>query len=1069
MSSENASPVDAPHVNPARAEGAQGNEASQCLVVAIGTSAGGLAACTTLLQHVPIDTGLAFVVVQHLDPNHESHLVELLAKATAMPVVKIEDGMAVLPDRVHVIPADAGLGITGDVLQLLPRGADRPPMPIDGFLRALAEDRGNNAVAVILSGSGTDGSLGVQAIREHGGITMAQEPTDAAFDGMPRSAVATGCIDRTMTAEQLGGELAHICTGLRRGRGPADQDAMRDLLSLLRAATGVDFTQYRRTTVGRRLWRRITLQGLSELRQYVDHVRANPGELQELARDLLISVTRFFRDPHVFAFLAQTVFPDLIRRAASDGQVRIWVPGCSTGEEAYSLAITFVETASRMHSTVTCQVFATDINETVLDKARRATYLENIAADVSSEQLARFFTRSDGGYRINRALRDLCVFSRHDLLCDPPLSRMDMVSCRNLLIYFEQSQRHALSLLHFALEPRGYLLLGRSETAASCPELFEAADKEMRLFQARRPVAGSTLHRSGWPRDARHRQHPNLVAESADTASAYEELIAANEELQSLNEELESSKEEIESINEELTTLNQELRSRNEALHVANAFAEATLDTVRSALLVLDRKQRVLNANRSFYRMFHLTAEEVEHRPLVEVSAELFGNPAIQRVLEQAQGTGHRQEDIEVGLDAPGREHRILLMNVRPFAPGDLMLLSVDDVTQLRQIEADQRQSQKMEAVGLLAAGVAHDFNNLLTVVLSGTQLTLDSLPVDSEARTLLADVASAAQRAADLTHQLLSYAGKSRVLVERVVLSDTVAQAANLLHASIPMQVQLRLDLERDLQPLLADPSQMHQIVGNLLKNAIEAVGNRPGTVLVRTGKQRVSRGEIEGFEPNSRIPPGDYVFLEVQDTGLGMSAATRRRMFDPFFTTKFTGRGLGLAAVQGIVRQHNGTIAVHSVPDRGTSIRVLLAMALPGRTVAAQPESKAPPTGSGTVLVVDDEPMVLGMTQAALQSFGYEVLAASSGAQALEFLRQEEHVGAVVLDATMPGMDGVETLHAMRALRPDLPVLVCSGLGDAATEDAFADSVVNGFLHKPYSIRQLREKLAACMSSGN
>ncbi len=1051
----------------------QGRAPDPVPVVAIGTSAGGLAACTSFLEHVPTDTGLAFVIVQHLDPSHESHLVELLAKATSMPVVQITNGTDLIPNRVHVIPPAAVLTIAAGRLQLLPRESPRLPMPIDTFLRALAEDRREDAIAVILSGAGSDGSLGVEAVWDRGGFVLAQEPLDAAFDSMPRRAIATGCVDSVLPAAELGPMIARISRGstlLRAPRPPHSDERPEDralkgeLIQRLRRATGIDFGQYRSSTVDRRLRRRVSLRGFPGLREYSDHVRDDPGELQSLARDLLIPVTRFFRDPEAFDSLAQTAFPDLIRRAAADPVVRIWVPGCSTGEEAYSIAMTFMETAQRMQSAVTCQVFATDVNDTLLKQARRATYPQHIEADVSRERLARFFTRTNDHFHVQRDIRDLCAFSRHDLLSDPPLSRMDLVSCRNLLIYVASGQRRALGALHFALEPGGYLLLGRSESVGAAPELFEAVGTDTGLFRARASVIGRRSARVGGARDARRRAPTVRLHDVPDLASAYEEIIAANEELQGLNEELESSKEEIEAANEELMTLNQELRSRNAALDVARGFSEATIDMVRSGLVVLDRDQVVVNANRSFYRMFHLDAPHAERRRLSEVVPAYFQSPAVVRLLQQLRTTDLVLEDVEVEFDLPGHGRRVMVMNALRFTPGEMYLLSIDDVTVTQQLAADRQQSQKMEAIGHLAAGVAHDFNNLLTVVLGGAQVALLDLPKESPIRPILERVGVAARRAADLTHQLLAYAGKSRAYVESVDLSDLVTQSANLLHASIPSHVKLRLDLERNLPRLLADRSQMHQVVVNLVTNAIEAVGDAAGGVLVRTGRQMVTPGEAPGPGPCDRLPPGEYVFLEVQDTGAGMTPQTQRQMFDPFFTTKFTGRGLGLAAVQGIVRQHRGTVLVTSVVGRGTAVRVLLAISQDPETTATTGGGPPLPRGTATILVVDDEPLVLGSTQLALESLGYRVVTATGGAEALRSLRSGSGIAAVVLDAVMPGMGGIATLNGIRDIDPHVPVLVCSGLGDVATEQAFADQGVAGFLHKPFTLHDLAARIAAC-----
>jgi two-component system CheB/CheR fusion protein len=459
-------------------------------VVGVGASAGGLEAFTALLEHLPTDTGMAFVLIRHPDPRIESMPSHLLSRATAMPVGEAGDGTLLAPNRVYVIPPNSGMTVSGLALGLTP-GDSAGPQPVDSFLRSLARSHRNKAVAVILSGSGSDGALGVQAIREEGGVALAQDPQSARFDGMPRGAISTGCVDFVLSPERLAGELARIAREPRLiNRGAAEEDAgfrasernLADILDLLRAGSRVDFSLCRQTTVRRRMLRRLVLLGLESPADYVRRLKGNPEELHALAQDLLIRVARFFRDPGVFEVLSRRVFPNLIRRAPPGRGVRVWVPGCSTGEEAYSVAICFTEVAERMESRVPLQVFATDANQAAIEQARRGAYLENIAADVSSDRLERFFVRTGREFQVGKSLRELCIFSRHDLLRDPPFSRMDLVSCRNLLIYLDLPHTRWLSLFHFAPNRGGFLLLGKSETASFSPELFARLDQTSSLY-----------------------------------------------------------------------------------------------------------------------------------------------------------------------------------------------------------------------------------------------------------------------------------------------------------------------------------------------------------------------------------------------------------------------------------------------------------------------------------------------------------------------------------------------------------------------------------------------------------
>jgi nitrogen-specific signal transduction histidine kinase/CheY-like chemotaxis protein len=407
-----------------------------------------------------------------------------------------------------------------------------------------------------------------------------------------------------------------------------------------------------------------------------------------------------------------------------------------------------------------------------------------------------------------------------------------------------------------------------------------------------------------------------------------------------------------------------------------------------------------------------------------------------------------------------------VLLNARRFEGEDRILLAIEDVTQLRRTEEELRQSQKMEAIGFLAAGVAHDFNNLLTGMIGNASLLLDSLPESESTTSTLQNIISGGERAAELTRQLLAYAGKGRFYLERVDLSHVVIQTGRLIHPSIPPNVQVRLDLDKHLPLLLADPGQIQQIVMNLMINAAEAVGEQEGVIQVRTGRQAVRGESLPDLFFKEAVVPGNYVFLEVRDNGSGMDEQTIQKIFDPFFTTKFTGRGLGLAAVLGIVRQHKGAIQLHSVPGRGTSFRVLLCVGEKEPTPVSTDVSEAELRGSGTVLVIDDEELIRNYCKSALASYGYNVLLARDGAEGIQLFQEKANqIGLVLLDVAMPGMDGSQTLERIRHVRADVPVVVCSGFGDMEVEARFAGKQIAGFFPKPYTVKQLARKVKECI----
>jgi two-component system, chemotaxis family, CheB/CheR fusion protein len=475
-------------------------------IVGIGASAGGLEAFSDLLRSLPQKTGMAFVLVQHLDPSHSSDLREILARTTKIPVHQVADGVACHPDNIYVIPPNTSMvmknGVLGLAARMLTRGQH---MPIDHFLRSLAEDRGNRAISVILSGTASDGTEGSRAVKAAGGITFAQDEKSAKYSSMPHSAVAAGCVDFILPPAGISKELTRVAlhpylasTVEKSDLAIATGGQMEVLLSQLREAIGVDFTHYKQTTLQRRIERRMVLHKLEKLKDYVRYVRDTPGEIEELYQDILIHVTGFFRDPEAFEALRKHVLPTLFRDNNKTATVRIWVPGCSTGEEAYSLAMAMLEylwlettkTAKPAPGATPFQIFATDISEGSLDRARAGLYSEALVAGVSPERLRRFFLRIDGGYQIVKPVREMCIFAKQNVAKDPPFSNLDLISCRNLLIYLGPVlQKRVVPTLHYALKPSGFLLLGGAESLGTYSEYFTPVDKKNRIYQKKNTPA----------------------------------------------------------------------------------------------------------------------------------------------------------------------------------------------------------------------------------------------------------------------------------------------------------------------------------------------------------------------------------------------------------------------------------------------------------------------------------------------------------------------------------------------------------------------------------------------------
>jgi two-component system CheB/CheR fusion protein len=499
---------------PAGAAGPAASTGTGFPIVGIGASAGGLAAFEAFFSGMPADKngfgkltagiGMAFVLVQHLAPDHKSILTELIRRYTRMQVFEVEDGMTVRHDCAYIIPPNRDMAFLNGSLQLLEPAAPRGQrLPIDFFFRSLAQDQRERAVCIVLSGTGSDGTLGVRAIKGEGGMVIVQNPESTEYDGMPRSAIATGLVDYVLPPAEMPARLmayaAHAFGKIPRAVSSTSvkiEDELKKIFVLLRTQTGHDFSLYKQNTIIRRVERRMALHQIECMDGYIRYLQQNPAEVEALFRDLLIGVTSFFRDPEAFLALKEGIVTRLFAQKPSGALLRIWAPGCSTGEEAYSIAILLIEQMETLKRSFKLQVFATDIDSRAIETARGGNYPASISADVSPERLARFFTRdqNDSVYRINKNIRDMLVFSEQDVTKDPPFSKLDLISCRNLLIYMNgELQKKIIPLFHYALKPGGTLFLGTSETVGEFTDLFAPLDRKAKLYQRRENILAMRL------------------------------------------------------------------------------------------------------------------------------------------------------------------------------------------------------------------------------------------------------------------------------------------------------------------------------------------------------------------------------------------------------------------------------------------------------------------------------------------------------------------------------------------------------------------------------------------------
>jgi two-component system, chemotaxis family, CheB/CheR fusion protein len=483
--------ANTPKTAPAARRKAKG-AAEEFPIVGIGASAGGLEAIEQFLAKTPAGSGMAYVVVQHLDPSRKGMMPELLQRVTRMKVEQAADSVKVEPDHVYVIPPNMDMALQQGVLHLFEFEEPRAQrLPIDFFLRSLAADRRHLAIGVILSGMGSDGSLGLRAIKENAGLTLAQDPKSARFDGMPRSAIDTGVADIVAPADELPGRILAYLHHTPMAVLPEAQletevhGSLDKILILLRMQTGHDFTLYKKSTLYRRIERRMGIHQIDRILTFARFLRENPAELDLLFKELLIGVTSFFRDPEVWESLRNQALPKLFLAIPSGRVLRAWVAGCSTGEEAYSLAIVFKEALEqcRPGGRFSLQIYATDLDRSAIEKARLGHYPSNVAADISPERLSRWFISDNSGYRVGKEIREMVIFAPQNLIMDPPFTKLDVLSCRNLLIYLgPELQKKLIPLFHYSLNPGGILMLGTAETVGSYTDLFSAANAKLRLY-----------------------------------------------------------------------------------------------------------------------------------------------------------------------------------------------------------------------------------------------------------------------------------------------------------------------------------------------------------------------------------------------------------------------------------------------------------------------------------------------------------------------------------------------------------------------------------------------------------
>jgi PAS domain S-box-containing protein len=865
-------------------------------IVGIGASAGGLSAFEAFFSGMPTDAdpGMAFVLVQHLALEHKSNLTNLLQRYTRMPVFEVEDGMKVQINCVYIIPPNCDMALLNGTLQLLEPAAPRyQRLPIDFFFRSLAQDQHERAIGVVLSGCGSDGTLGVRDIKGEGGMVMAQDPESLNYDGMPRSAIATGLVDYELAPAAMPAKLmaykAHAFgkPPLSVRPSPKTKSAFKKIYVLLRDQTGHDFSQYKPSTIQRRIERRMAVHQIKTMDVYVRFIQKSPEEVGALFRDMLIGVTNFFRDPEAFQVLEEQIIPKLFAGKDAHASIRVWVPGCSTGEEAYSLAILLAERQEALKKNFKVQIFATDIDSRAIAVARAGIYPASIAVDLTPERLERFFSADpvESFYLINKSIRDMLVFSEHSLIKNPAFSNLDLISCRNLLIYLGGDlQKKLIPLFHYALNPDGYLFLGTSETVGEFGNLFTTMDRKQKIYQRKKDTLGA-----------------RSVALKEDLPANEEYLQAANEELQSVNEELQAKMGDL-------------LRVNNDMLAGSRRF-QNLVETVNDWIWEVNQDGVYTYASSRVKNILGYEPEEVIGKTPFDFMLEGEKNRVanefkkiltMRKPYQALENTSRHKNGHLVVLETSGVpyfDERGTLLGYR----------GVDrDISERKQ--AKEALIQANRELDAFVSTVSHDLRSYLTPIIGYAGVLKETCQerLDNQSLDCLEEIENQGFRMLELMEDLLILAKvghlpRSTEPVDLIdVVEDVLADMGSLI-------AKAGVIIERHPLPKLRVPkSLLAQIFYNLLGNAIRYAGS-DGNPIEIGGERR-----------------GELVRLFVRDHGPGVAESERCRIFESFYRgvagRKTSGTGLGLAVVQKISRLYGGRSWLEETPGGGSSFWVEL-----------------------------------------------------------------------------------------------------------------------------------------------
>ena len=1058
-------------------------------IIGVGASAGGIDAFHSFFDHMPPDCGMAFVMILHLPADRKSMLTEILRRWTSMKVVEGEDGALIEPNCVYVPPPHAVVTLTDGHLgvQMPPADSERILRPIDRFFDSLGTALRERAVGIVLSGTGSDGALGLKAIKAYGGLTIAQGTDGSApqYPEMPAGAIATGAVDLVAPVQDMPGHLMRMKNNAAKEAPTSSDekttDALRlEICALVREQLGHDFRGYRSRTFLRRVERRMQIVNAPTLQDYVATLKKVPSEATLLFRDLLIRVTSFFRDEETFKVLEAKVIPRLFDGKKADSTVRVWVPGCATGEEAYSLAILLREYMAELNGAPKVQIFATDIDEAAIAAARLGRYPATLIEGLSPERRDRFFTLSHGSYVVTKDIRDLCTFSAHDLVSDPPFSLMNLVSCRNLLIYMDpELQARIIPVFHYALAPKGILVLGAAESVVQHAELFETMDKVARVFQkrdVRSPAlnlnwersrvtaapdaagsnsnSSSSADRRGAYRSAvidRSRAPPvmNERARSDRFASILKRVEPSPEIVSQLQAALASTCEELQSLSEQYQTALEELRSANEELHSVNEEMQSTNEELETS------KEELQSLNEELHTVNVRLSEKIEELDQ--------SNSDLRNLFEST-------EIATVFLD------RFLI--IRSYTPAIASLYNLipsDQGRPLTDIRSRLRYDSLREDVAFVLSnleplerrvvrddGAVHYIMRILPYrkpdsTVSGVLVTFVDITsiVQAEAALIEADVRKDVFLAT-LSHELRNPLAPIRTAAQILQSPKLQPEELHRAQAIIARQVGHMssllddlLDVSRitrgafllkkayvDLQTLIDEA--VEEVQPEIDKKQHTLRVERPsGQITLEVDPVRLTQVLTNLLTNAAKYsPPGGLVTLGsrfeanmlelfVRDNGVGLASDSLTKVFTMFTQDKSDvrrsegGLGIGLALAKGLVELHGGRIEARSKGvGHGSEFVVLLPRTLVVDSEVRAPKDAVKPASHITrrVLIADDNRDGAETLSVLLKHWGHEVHVAYSGKQALE-LSKRVRPQIAVLDIGMPDMSGYEVAERIRA----------------------------------------------------